>query len=242
MQEGDTAKTPLLRSLQQSAAEHRLARTWRLPLHAIRAWRAAAHQTTTTHPAEVAPRYSRRTFLMRAGIMATALALPQSARIIDMPRIAIVGGGIAGLTCALTLADHGIAATVYEASGRIAGRMFSNTSGYWDEGQVSEWCGEFIDTNHHTIHRLVRRFGLQLNNVLMAQPPGSEDIYAFFGSYYPQAQAVLADLEAAGYPTTYKGFTPAGDVLSKGSMEGGAAEGERAARQLARLLFGWNRG
>ena len=222
------AKTSLLRSLQRFAAQYRQARAWRLPLHAIRAWCAAAPQTTPTHPAEVARRFSRRTFLTRAGIMATALALPRSTHIINMPRIAIVGGGIAGLTCALTLADHGIAATVYEAAGRIGGRMFSNTSGYWDEGQVSEWCGEFIDTNHYTMRGLAQRFGLQLDDVLMARPPDSEDTYAFFGSYYPQAQveadfapvftAVMADLEAAGYPTTYKIFTPAGDVLSKMSI------------------------
>ena len=50
------------------------------------------------------------------------------------PRIAIVGAGIAGLTAALTLQDKGIAATVYEASPRVGGRMHSDRSGYWDDG------------------------------------------------------------------------------------------------------------
>jgi monoamine oxidase len=48
------------------------------------------------------------------------------------PNVAIVGAGIAGLTCALELADLGIRGTVYEASGRIGGRMFTN-AGYWSD-------------------------------------------------------------------------------------------------------------
>jgi monoamine oxidase len=40
--------------------------------------------------------------------------------------VAIVGGGIAGLTAALTLDDAGVASKVFEASpDRIGGRMHS---------------------------------------------------------------------------------------------------------------------
>jgi monoamine oxidase len=65
--------------------------------------------------------------------------------------LAIVGAGIAGLNAALTLRDKGIGSTVYEASDRIGGRMHSDRSGYWANAQVSEFCGELIDTNHTVI-------------------------------------------------------------------------------------------
>lgn len=147
----------------------------------------------------------------------------------SVPRIAIVGGGIAGLSCALELMDNRVAAdiTVYEGSGRVGGRMFSNTS-YWENGQVSEWGGEFIDTGHQTMRQLARRFGLPLDDLLDAQPPGSEDTYRFFDRYYPKAQAdrdfsrifaaVQADLKAAPFPMTYDNFTPAALVLDRMSV------------------------
>ena len=43
------------------------------------------------------------------------------------PTIAMVGAGIAGLNCALILADKGLRPSVYEASGRTGGRIFPTT-------------------------------------------------------------------------------------------------------------------
>src|ERR1700730_12753396 len=74
-------------------------------------------------------------------------------------RIAIVGAGIAGLNAALTLQDAGLSCSIYEASDRIGGRMHSDTV-TWADGMVSEWCGEFIDGDHETLHRLIKHFGL----------------------------------------------------------------------------------
>ena len=39
-------------------------------------------------------------------------------------KIAIVGAGYAGLACGLELKQHGILATIYEASNRVGGRCF----------------------------------------------------------------------------------------------------------------------
>jgi monoamine oxidase len=149
---------------------------------------------------------SRRRLLARAaglGVGLVALgAVPkahaasrESARYTGpAPRIAIIGAGIAGLNAALTLADKGIAATVYEANpSRIGGRMYSggspSTPGLWDQGQVSEYGGELVDTAHKTVQALCRRFGLGLTDVLQATPAGAEQILRFNGAYYPRAQA-----------------------------------------------------
>src|SRR5205085_10491961 len=75
-------------------------------------------------------------------------------------RIVIIGAGIAGLNAALTLQDAGLSCSIYEASNHIGGRMHSDTT-TWADGMVSEWCGEFIDSDHHTILHLIERFGLK---------------------------------------------------------------------------------
>ena len=175
------ARTPLLRALRRLFAEHRAARELGMPVEALRERRARAAE-------EAARRgLTRRRFLAGAGAAAALVAVPRRARAAD-PVVAIVGAGIAGLTCALELADRGIASTVYEASGRVGGRMFSNT-GYFAAGQVTEWGGELIDTGHRTIRKLAQRFDLALDDLLAAQPSNSDDVYRFFGGYYPKSQA-----------------------------------------------------
>jgi len=96
------------------------------------------------------------------------------------PRIAIVGGGIAGLNAALSLQDAGYGSTIYEASSRVGGRMHSDTTS-WADGQVSEHCGELIDSRHKVILGLAKRFGIPVDDLLSAQPPQSEETYFFFG-------------------------------------------------------------
>jgi monoamine oxidase len=210
------ARTPLLRALRTLFAEHRAARRLGLTVEALRERRARA--------AEAAARQgvTRRQFLAGAGAAAALVTLPRRARAGGQPDIAIVGSGIAGLTCALELADRGIASTVYEASGRVGGRMFTNT-GYFDAGQVTEWGGELIDSGHRTIRKLAQRFGLPLDNLLGAQPNGSDDVYRFFGSYYPKSQAdddfseifdaIAQDEALAPFPTTFDSFTEHGLFL-----------------------------
>ena len=68
---------------------------------------------------------SRRDFLKVGGVAVGAAALAPSAALAavgrgaaSQGRIAIVGGGIAGLTAALTLQDKGVYSDVYESSGR----------------------------------------------------------------------------------------------------------------------------
>src|SRR5262249_53007122 len=147
--------------------------------------------------------------------------------------IVIIGGGIAGLNAALTLQDAGYASTIYEASSRIGGRMHSDTTS-WKNGQISEHCGEFIDSTHKTILGLARRFDINVADLISAEPTQATTTYYFSGQpasespYYLPSQAnddfdsvrtaVKADLKAAGYPTLYNNFTTAAFELDNLSL------------------------
>src|SRR5438034_6714001 len=178
---------------------------------------------------------TRRDFLKVTGaaVGAAALSGPAAAvaavtrRAGTQGTIAIIGGGIAGLNAALTLQDAGISSTVYEASGRVGGRMHSDTTS-WLNGQVSEHCGELIDSGHKTILTLASRFKLATADLLGAEPAHSTDTNYFFGHYYTDAQAqadfnpvwnnVKKDVNAASYPTLYNSFTDAGRDLDRMSI------------------------
>jgi monoamine oxidase len=210
------ARTPLLRALQQLASDFIEASERNISVEEVQEQRRNA--------------ISRRDLLKGAGAIAAGIALSDplswgghvfKASASGTPRIGIIGAGISGLNAALTLQDAGLPSTVYEASSRIGGRMHSNTTS-WANGQVSEWCGELIDTDHTTIQNLAQRFNLQLVDVLQAEPPGSEITFFFFGKYYTQAQAnqdfkpvfkVLQSQLAAAPQTFYNNYTPTGYQL-----------------------------
>ena len=209
-------RTPLLGTLHRLFRDAHLARASGLSLEALREVRAVHADRATSRG------ISRRAFLATAGAVSAAAVIPRMSLAASEPKVVIVGAGIAGLNCALELADLGISSTVYEASGRIGGRMFSNT-GYFAAGQIAEWAGELIDTGHTTIRKLAKRFDLPLDNLLGAQPNRSDDIYHFFGRYYPKSRAdadfdmvsdrIAADADAAGFPTTFDSNTAAGRAL-----------------------------
>ena len=172
---------------------------------------------------------TRRDFLKVSGatVGAAALSGAMGAFAAQTPRIAIIGGGISGLNAALTLQDAGYASTVYEASGRVGGRMHSDTTS-WLNGQTSEHCGELIDSGHKTIIGLAQRFNIPKVDLLGAEPIHSTETDYFFGQYYTATQAqmdfnpvwnnVKKDVNAASYPTTYKLSTAAGRALDQMSI------------------------
>jgi monoamine oxidase len=95
-------------------------------------------------------------------------------------------------------------------------------------GQVAEYCGELIDSNHKTIQTLAKQFGLPLDDVLQAEPNGSTETYWFLNGYYPYSQAskdfqavhntLQGQIQAAPFPTTYDSYTAAGQALDEMSL------------------------
>jgi monoamine oxidase len=175
----------------------------------------------------------RSSFLRGAGAAGAAAFLAPGASGVaaaplrGAPRVAIVGAGIAGLSAALALRDRGLRATVYEAQHRIGGRMHSE-SVFWGNGQVSEYGGELIDSDHTTMHALAKRYGLTLTDVLAGVPAQAEQTIYQHGTYYPQKRlfndfrpvyrTLSAQLAAAGYVTTYDRSTAAGRELDAMSL------------------------
>jgi monoamine oxidase len=212
------------------------------------------------HPADRP--LDRRTFLGAAALAAGATACaddrrsplaPTAPRLAkggggSAPRVAIVGAGLAGLTCALRLRQAGVAATVYEGSTRLGGRCWTRRDGTFAQGQLAEHGGELIDQSHTAIRQLSRELGLVLDNVLAAEPNGAEARYWFDGAPYSPTEAAR-DLKAvwqplkrdyveAGYPTLHTKSTPRGrqlDAMSVAQWIDATVPGGRASR-LGQLL------
>jgi len=206
------ARTPLLRSLQQQMYKHVQACAHHGP------GAGGAGNPPVGDGAAQAGRsvFSRRRFLAGTAAAAGGLALSRlgsASPPAPQPSIAIVGAGLAGLSAALTLADAGYVATIYETSqNRVGGRTQtdrgsaqnileggscgvchesrpSGDTGYWVDGHCTDIFGEMIDTAHTTMRSLAKRFGLAVVDSLAAEPAGSTPTYHFFNSYYPKSQA-----------------------------------------------------
>ena len=142
------------------------------------------------------------------------------------PQIAVVGAGLAGLTCAYRLKQAGYNATVYEANpDRIGGRCWSMK---FADGQIAEHGGELIDQSHTAMRQLAQELGFTLDNLLQAQPKGTEDFFYVNGAKYSYSQLVVdlnaiyqkmhKDVSAASYPTLWNLYTQRGWELDHMSI------------------------
>jgi monoamine oxidase len=125
-------------------------------------------------------RRSRRDVLrggagLALGAGLSTLARPAAAKSkASSARIAIVGGGLAGLTCADELQKAGVIATLYEGSPeRLGGRCHSLRDDF--PGQVAEAGGEMIDNAGKTMIGYARELGLTLEDYL--KEPGETTFY-----------------------------------------------------------------
>ena len=142
-------------------------------------------------------------------------------------RIVVVGDGLAGLTCAYRLKQAGYAAQIYEASDQIGGRCLTGRD-YFADGQIYERGGELIDNGHLQMKHLVQELGFTLDNLLQAQPNGTEDFFYLDGAPYTEDQLLVdlnglyqklhKDTSAASYPTLWNNFTQRGWELDHMSI------------------------
>jgi len=196
------ARTPLAQRIEQACAEVVEQRTTRRDLLKKTATAGAAVAGATT--------FGRFT---KAAYGATP------------PKIAIVGAGLAGLTCAYRLKQAGLTAQVYEASSRIGGRCWTIHD---FDPLIGEHGGELIDQGHTAMRQLVQELGFTLDNLLQAQPNGSEDFFFLDGARYSEDQLLddlngiyqklHKDLSAASYPTLWNSFTQRGWELDHMSI------------------------
>lgn len=130
---------------------------------------------------------SRRSFLKMtacgAGAALVSSALPAWANTSSKngEKIAVIGGGAAGLTAAYRLMQQGYKVTVFEASSRLGGRMFTHDA-FNDEGMFCELGGELVDSNHLALKKLCRELGVAVQS--LASTETGEELFFFGGRYY----------------------------------------------------------
>jgi monoamine oxidase len=212
------AHTPLFQSLRRIAADARASAQTGLDIEQVWQKRDAVM-------------LSRRKFLATAAVATAALGagpLVQAAKPSGTSaRVVIIGAGLAGLTCAYRLKQAGVDATLYEASARVGGRCWTRRNDFL-EGQIAEHGGELIDQGHTSIRHLAQELKLPLDNLLAAEPSGTEAFFYFDGGRYSYRDATRdlksiwkklhRDLSEASYPTLYNQSTPRGRVLDQMSI------------------------
>lgn len=72
-------------------------------------------------------------------------------------KVAVIGAGIAGLRTAMLLEEAGMEVTIYEASSRVGGRMYTVDEG---QGVLYEAGGEWIDADHSRSITLLNSLGI----------------------------------------------------------------------------------
>ncbi len=99
--------------------------------------------------------------------------------------VAIVGGGVAGLTAAYRLQAAGAKPVLFEASNRWGGRMFTQYDFY--KGMFCELGGEFVDTDHEDLQKLAKELGVEMQKLT---DDGGEDLYFFKGQFHTPKEMI----------------------------------------------------
>ena len=207
-----------------------------MPRTAPATWVVRAAQEASDNTGGSGRPVTRRTVLGAGALGAAALA---TTRLLESPaaaapapsgspRIVVVGAGLAGLCAAYDLRKAGYRATVVEASTRLGGRCWSYNSGELGPGLVAEHGGELIDQGHTQTRQLAQELGLDLDNLLAGEAPGTESVSWFLGQRYSYAQATAdikeiwqtlhKDVSAASYPTLFDSYTQRGWELDHTSV------------------------
>ena len=130
----------------------------------------------------------------------------------DIEPVAIVGAGLAGMTCAYRLSQQGIPVRVYEAQERLGGRCWT-IRGVFDHGATGEHGGQWIDSRHRHIRALADELGLPLIDTFAQEPPSSgpsyywldgaprssSDVFAGYGDFYAALKSAYKRIGSYNY-------------------------------------------
>jgi monoamine oxidase len=97
------------------------------------------------------------------GLLAATACTPQAGPELngEAGSVAVVGGGVSGLVAAWRLAISGAMVDMFEASGRLGGRMFTLRD-FTPEGQFCELGGEFVDGSDEALLRVCGELGVRI--------------------------------------------------------------------------------
>ena len=128
----------------------------------------------------------------------------------DVEPVLIVGAGIAGLTAAYRLRQHGVPVRVIEAQQRVGGRMYSLRDAFAD-GQLCELGGELIDTGHSSIRSLAGELGIELDDLRKMDAGYDADVWWVGGARRSITEVITAlapvaarlDADRAAWPEEF---------------------------------------
>ena len=115
---------------------------------------------------------------------------------INAPKIAIVGAGIAGLNAAYQLKKAGYRATIYEASNRVGGRMYTVHDAVGDNTWVNLGA-EYINSDHDDMIALAEEFDFPLLDRFTPEELALQDLYYFDGRTISDTELAAALLPVA---------------------------------------------
>ena len=139
-------------------------------------------------------------------------------------RIAIVGGGMAGLNTAWKLKKAGLEAKIFEGADRTGGRIFT-ASNLLGDGLTTELGGEFIDSTHEEMLALMDEFSLERLDTLGPEAANLKpETYFINGRHYTQADAAREFVPLAKQILEH--YDSMGEVVDY-ENEGGGGEFDR---------------
>lgn len=163
---------------------------------------------------------TRRRMLAALGAAAAlpVIGWPAPTRAQSAMRIAVIGGGLAGLTALDALSAAGVATHLYEARGRLGGRVLTTNKAPEPDLNIEDG-GNLINSDHADMLGLAKRFGIPL---IDRKPMRAHNRYVADGraisdsSLIRDLRPIAAQIgkDAAALDADYENVAPRLDAMS----------------------------